>query len=125
MPSANSCLLHVLCFTENQYQTESKRDKNGRRIILEYLDFLEEESMRNGVRGSHETGAHEGGGRDLGGWARPLPRAFLVASLTWTPSLPSCFPSKNNFSVSFYPVWTPFDIGFLRNRKHATNRNWH
>ena len=27
----------------------------------------------------------------------PLPRSFLVASLTWTPSLPGCFPSKNKF----------------------------
>ena len=27
--------------------------------------------------------------------------------------------------VSFYPVWTPFDMDFLRNKKHAKNRNWH
>ena len=40
MPSASSCLLHVLCFTENPYQTESKRDKNGRRIFLEYLENM-------------------------------------------------------------------------------------
>ena len=39
MPSANSCLFTVICFAEYQYQTESKRDKNGRRIILEYLGF--------------------------------------------------------------------------------------
>ena len=39
MPSASSCLLHVLCFAETQYQTEPKQDKNGRRIILEYLGF--------------------------------------------------------------------------------------
>ena len=39
MPRASSCLLHVLCFVETQYQTESKRDKNKRRIILEYLGF--------------------------------------------------------------------------------------
>ena len=50
-----------------------------------------------------------------GGWARPLPRAFLVAFLTWTPSLPGCFPSKNNFSRRFHSVSTPFDIPFLRN----------
>ena len=25
----------------------------------------------------------------------------------------------------FYPVWTPFDMDLLRNKKHATNRNWH
>ena len=29
------------------------------------------------------------------------------------------------FSVRFYPVWILFDMGFLRNIKHATNRNWH
>ena len=38
MPSASSCLLHVLCFAETPYQTESKRDKNGWRIFLEYLE---------------------------------------------------------------------------------------
>jgi hypothetical protein len=25
----------------------------------------------------------------------------------------------------FYRVWTSFDMDFLRNKKHATNRNWH
>ena len=40
MPSASSCLLHVLCFAETPYQTESKRDKNGRRIFLEYLENM-------------------------------------------------------------------------------------
>ena len=54
-------------------------------------------------------GAHEGGGR------APLPRAFLVAFLTCTPSLPGCFLSKNNFSRRFHSVSTPFDIPFLRN----------
>ena len=29
-----------------------------------------------------QHGAHEGGGRALGGWARPLPRGLLEASLT-------------------------------------------
>ena len=40
MPSASSCLLHVFCFTENPYQTESIWDKNGRRIFLEYLSNM-------------------------------------------------------------------------------------
>ena len=62
----------------------------------------------------------------LGGWARPLPRGFLVASLTWTPSLPGCFPSKNNFSRRFHSVSTPFDIPFLRNTKtREKTKNWH
>ena len=32
--------------------------------------------------------------------------------------------SKKIF-VSFYPVWTLFDMDLLRNKKHATNKNWH
>ena len=28
-------------------------------------------------------------------------------------------------SFRFYTIWTPFDMGFLRNIKHETNRNWH
>ena len=39
------------------------------------------------------------------------------------------FPPKSHIfqkiSVSFYRVWTLFDMDFLRNKKHATNRNWH
>ena len=41
MPSASSCLLHVFGFAEYPYQTESKRDKNGRRYFLEYLENSE------------------------------------------------------------------------------------
>ena len=40
VPSASSYLLHVLCFAKTPYQTESKRDKNGRRIFLEYLENM-------------------------------------------------------------------------------------
>ena len=56
MPSASSCLLHVFGFAEYLYQTESKRDKNGRSLFLEYLENLGEISTRNGVRGGHEVG---------------------------------------------------------------------
>ena len=47
--------------------------------------------------------AHEGGGRAQGGGRAPLPRAFLVASLTYAPSLLDCFHSKNNFAEGFIP----------------------
>ena len=70
MPSASSCLLHVLCFAKNQYQTESKRDKNGRRIILEYLGFWEVESTQDDARGAHEAG-----------WHAPDPRGHPVRRL--------------------------------------------
>ena len=65
MPSASSCLLHVFGFAEYPYQTESKRDKNGRSLFLEYLENLGERSTRNGARGGHEAGAR------LPPWARP------------------------------------------------------
>ena len=38
MPSASSCLLHVFGFAEYPYQTESKRDKNGRSLFLENME---------------------------------------------------------------------------------------
>ena len=40
-------------------------------------------------------------------------------------------PSPKNHIYSkiilhkFYRLWTLFDMDFLRNKKHATNRNWH
>ena len=58
-----------------------------------------------GSRSVELRGAHEGGGRDL------LPRGFLVAFLTSTPSLLDCVCSKNNPRKGFIP----FDIPFLRN----------
>ena len=73
-------------------------------MFLGYMDiYRRKKSVRGATRGPR-------------GWrARPLPRAFLVAFLTWTPSLPGCFLSKNNFSRRFHSVSTPFDIPFLRN----------
>ena len=38
---------------------------------------------------------------------------------TYLPNIPKIF------FVRFYPVWIPFNMGFLLNIKHATNRNWH
>ena len=60
-------------------------------------------------------GAHEGGGRALGGWARPLPRGLLEASLTCTSSLLGFFPSKNGFrevSGQLDFVWFSFSAIF-------------
>ena len=70
-----------------------------------------------GSRSMELRGAHEGGGR-----AHPrglgrglLPRGFLAAFLTSTPSLLDCVCSKNRSSRRFHSVWTPFDIPFPRN----------
>ena len=64
-------------------------------------------------------GTHEGGGRAQGGGRAPLPRASLVASLTWTPSLPGCFPSKYKFrevSGQLDSVWFSFSA-ILKNKE--------
>ena len=78
------------------------RRRNSRSILfsvfLGYMDiYRRKKSVRGAMRGPQ-------GWRVLpGGWARPLPRAFLVDPLTCTPSLPDCFLSKNNFPEGFIP----------------------
>ena len=64
-------------------------------------------------------GGHEGPGR-----AYPLPRGPLGHRLALI-LLPKNHIYSKKFSVSFYPVWTPSDMDFMQNKKHATNRNWH
>lgn len=54
----------------------------------------------------------------------PHPRGPLGHCLALIP-LPKIHIHSKKISVSFYPVWTPFDMDFLWNKKHATNRNWH
>ena len=61
-----------------------------------FLGYMEIYRRKKYVRGA--TRGPRGWRACPGGCARPLPRAFLVAFLTWTPSLPGCFPSKNKFS---------------------------
>ena len=62
-------------------------------IVLGHMEiYRRKKYVRGATRGPRGWRAHPGE------WAHPLPRGFLVASLTWTPSLPGGFPSKNNFS---------------------------
>ena len=51
-----------------------------------------------------------------GGWAPPLPRGLLEASLTWTPSLWASSDPKIS-SMKFQVNWTPFGFSFLQNPK--------
>ena len=70
--------------------------RNSRSIVL--LDVFRVYGhivVKEVGQGSHEEPTRVGA--CPGGWAHPLPRGFLEASLTWTPSLPGCFPSKNKF----------------------------
>ena len=55
-------------------------------MFLGYMEiYRRKKYVRGAMRGPRE-------------WrARPLPRGLLKDSLTWTPSLPGCFPSKNKF----------------------------
>ena len=63
-----------------------------------------------------QQGAHEGGGRALGGRRAPtswLPLLFLgVGSKS-----PGSYLLRKPRSRRFHTVWTPFDIPFLRNPK--------
>ena len=61
-------------------------------IVLGYMDiYRRKKYVRGATRGPR-------------GWrARPLPRAFLVDSLTCTPSPLDCFRSKNNSPEGFIP----------------------
>ena len=52
----------------------------------------------------------------------PHPRGPLGHHLALIP-LPKIDIHSKKISVSFYPVCTPFDMDFLRNKIHATNRN--
>ena len=89
-------------------------------IFLIKLAFLRQKESVNSL-----TVGSGGSGARLGGQARP--------PASWPPRAPSRvdFSSQKSYifqkkiSVSFYSVWTPFDMDILRNKKHATNRNWH
>ena len=73
MPSASSSLLHVSCFAENPYQTESKRKEN---IFGLFLIF--------GKKNQHETvpeGATTQGGAPQGCGHVPDPRGHPVRRL--------------------------------------------
>ena len=69
-------------------------------------------------------GGPRGLGARLGVGRAPLPRDHPGHRFTLI-LLPENHKYSKKISVRFYPVWTPFDIGFLRNKKHATNSNWH
>ena len=70
------------------------------------------------------TGWPRGSGARLPHWSAPQPHGPLEHRLALI-SLPKNHIYSKKISVRFYPVWTPFDMDILRNKKHATNRNWH
>ena len=63
-----------------------------------------------------QQGAHEGGGRALGGVVGAPPTSWPPASFldVGSKSPESCSFQKSR-SRRFHSVWTPFDILFLRN----------
>ena len=62
-----------------------------------------------------QQGAHEGGGRALGGYACP-PTSWPPGSFSYVGSKsPGSCSFQKSRSRRFHSVWTPFDIPFLRN----------
>ena len=89
-------------------------------IVLGYMYiYRRKKYVRGAMRGPQGWRARPGG------WARPLPRAFLVASLTCTPSPLDCFRSKNNFPEGFIPFGLRLIFLFCKTLKQGKNRNWH
>ena len=80
-------------------------------IILGYMEiYRRKKYVRGATRGPRGWRVHPGG------WARPLSRGLLEASLTCTSILLGFFPSKNEFREVAGQL-APFDFPFLRNPK--------
>ena len=56
MPSASSCLLHVYVSQKPNIKHNPNGIKTDGELFWNIWDFPKQESMRNGVRGGHETG---------------------------------------------------------------------
>ena len=84
MPSTSSCLLLVVYFAGNRYQTESKRNKTFWRFFLDQKTPVGPKKYQRGSEGSTQpTSAHLGAQARPGGLCAPR----------WPPSPPLC--SKN------------------------------
>ena len=106
------------CFAENPYQPESKRNKNWRRFILEYLWILGSGIIGDGARGGHEVGGAPQGVRRA-----PDPRGHLEVSLTSTPSLPGLICWENHVPEGFIPFGLRLIFLFFETLKQAKNNN--
>ena len=117
VPSASSCLLLVLCIAETPYQTESKRDKNGRRIFFEYL-----ENMGRIINARRCPRWPRGRGRACPPGHAPDPHGPLVRRL-----LLFFYRKKANFRRK---IWAKVSIqsdlrisGYIRNGERAESQN--
>ena len=97
MPNASSYLLHVFCFAEIQYQTESKWKKMDGDFFWNIYDFLEVQSTRNRVQGGHEVG-----GAPYAPRRAPDPRGPPVRRLTL-----SLWHKKANFMGKIWAKDSP------------------
>ena len=88
-------------------------------IFLIKLYFLRQKKSIN-----HLMGGPRGSGARPGGRARPLPRDHLGHRFALILLPKNHKYSKQNLHP-FLSRLDSFDIGFLRNKKHATDRNWH
>ena len=89
-------------------------------IVLVKLAFLRQNKSVNRL-----TGGPREARECLPPWgARPYLMATSDTVSRWF-YFPKIINIPKKISVCFYPVWTQFDIGFLRNKKRATPFNWH
>ena len=110
------------CFTEKEYQMESKRNETFARIV-----FLEQtQSRRLGVDVKEATRWPRGRRARLPPWARPpasWPPRFFLDVHSKSPGL-RLF--QKSLSRRFHSVWIPFDIPFLQNNEIGKkNSNLH
>jgi len=67
----------------------------------------------------------QGPGAHLPPWGAPPSLVIPSSIVSHGFFFPKIIYIPKKISIDFYPVWTPFDMDILRNKKHATNRNWH
>ena len=70
-----------------------------------------------------QQGAHEGGGRTLGGRRASLPRGLLLYFLTWGPSLLYLVHYENHVPEGFIPFGLRLIFLFFESLKQAKNSN--
>ena len=87
-------------------------------FVSGYWLYRGERRAPTALRGGHEGLGH----------AWPPTHPCLIAPsgiLSRWFFFPKFINIPKKISVNFYPIWTLFDMDFLWNKKHATNKNWH
>ena len=98
-PAQICCFMPILVFRGKGISDGVKTERNQLEKLI--LEGNQPDGLGVHVRGV--PGCPRGWGRARGVGRATLPRGFLEASLTSTPSLLDCFRSKNNSPEGFIP----------------------